>query len=137
LGGGVGTQHHLPEGFRRPLLQRDEFDSNPRQLRENLQILDALLEDCEAPARRRIFLMFGELVASWQSSFAGEPIAVVIEVLPDSVRLSIRNSHRHLSSTDWNNVISPAVADLVDAWGIDRRLEGRAWFEFQGRHAVL
>jgi hypothetical protein len=137
LGEGVGSQHHLPSGFRRPLLQRDEFDSNPRQLRENLQVLDALLEDCEPQARRRIFLMFGELVACWQSSFAGEPISVVIEVLPDSVRLSVRNSSRQLTPTDWSNVISPAVADLVDAWGIDRRLDGRAWFEFRGRPAVL
>ena len=133
LGAGVGSQRHLPNGFRRPLLQRDEFDSDPRQLRENLQALDALLEDCEAPVRRRILLMFGELVASWQSSFAGEPISVVIEVLPGSVRLSVRNSNRHLTPNEWNNVISPVVADRVDAWGIDRRLAGRAWFEFRGR----
>jgi hypothetical protein len=132
-GAGVGTQRHLPSGFRRPLLQRDEFDSDPRRLRENLQGLDSLLEDCDAPVRRRIILMFGELVAGWQNSFEGEPISVVIEVLSGSVRLSVRNSNRHLTPNQWNNVISPAVADRVDAWGIDRRLEGRAWFEFRGR----
>ena len=37
LGERTGTQRNLPTGFRRPLLQRDEFDSNPRQLRENLR----------------------------------------------------------------------------------------------------
>ncbi|HYQ84663.1 MAG TPA: hypothetical protein VEP28_11775 [Rubrobacter sp.] len=122
----------LPSGFRRPLLQRDEFDSDPRQLRENLQVLDALLGDCEAPVRKRILSMFGELVASWQRRFAGEPISLVVEVLADAVRVSIRNSNRNLTPTDWNGVILPAVADLVDAWGVDRRLEGRAWFEFRG-----
>ncbi len=129
----IGTQRHLPMGFRRPLLQRDEFDSNPRQLRENLRGLDALLKDCEESIRKRILKMFGELVASWQSVFAGEPISVVIEVLSDSVRLSVRGSNRHLTPLDWNRLISTSVADLVDAWGVDRRLAGRAWFEFRGR----
>jgi len=137
LGGGLGAQGDLPNGFRRPLLQRDVFDSNPRQLRGNLQMLETLLEDCEVSVRRRILLLFGELVASWQRCFAGEPISVVIEVLPDSVRLSVRNSNRQLAPTDWNRVIPPAVANLVDAWGIDRRLEGRAWFELLGSPSML
>ena len=132
FGGGAGAQRHLPSGFRRPLLQRDEFDSDARQLRENLRTLSTLLEDCDAQVRRRILLMFGELVAHWQDRFAGEPISVVIEVLSGSVRLSARNSYRHVTPAQWNVLMSGAVADLVDAWGIDRRLEGRAWFEFRG-----
>jgi hypothetical protein len=89
-----------------------------------------MLEDCGAPVRRRILLMFGELVASWQGRFAGEAISVVIEVLADSVRVSVCNADRHVTPTEWNGVISAPVASLVDAWGIDRRLAGRAWFEF-------
>jgi hypothetical protein len=126
-----GSQLKLPTGLRRPLLQRDEFDSNPRQLRDNLRALEALLEDCEAQVRRRILLMFGELVASWQARFAGEPISVVMEVLAGSVRLSVRNSNRHLTPAEWNEVMTAPMAGLVDAWGMDRRLAGRAWFEFR------
>lgn len=126
------TQQRFPAGFRRPLLQRDEFDSNPSQLRENLRALELLLEDCGAPVRRRILLVFGELVARWQRRYAGEAISVVIEVLEDSVRLSVRNSERHVTPTEWNDVISAPITDLVDAWGMDRRLVGRAWFEFSG-----
>jgi hypothetical protein len=125
------TQQQLPTGLRRPALQRNEFDSDPRQLRDNLRTLEALLADCEAPIRRRILLMFGELVSSWQGRFAGESISVVIEVLVGSVRVSVRNSNRHVTPAEWTELISARVAALVDAWGIDRRLAGRAWFEFQ------
>ena len=128
-----GAQRQLPEGFRRPLLQRDEFDSHPRELRDNLRALEKLLADCEAPLRRRIILMFGELLANWQRRFAGEPVSVVIEVMSGSVRMSVRNSSRLVTPTEWNSLISAAVVDLVDAWGIDRRLAGRTWFEFVER----
>jgi len=126
-----GTQLELPTGLRRPLVQRDQFDSDPRQLRENLRKLEVLLEDCEVAVRRRIRLAFGDLVASWQSRFAGEAISVVIEVLADSVRVSVCNPNRRITPGEWKDVMSAPVAGLVDAWGIDRRLVGRAWFEFQ------
>ena len=128
-----GSQQLLPAGFRRPLLQRDEFDSDPRKLRDNLSALEALLGDCDASVRRRILLMFGELVAKWQARFTGEGISVVIEVLPGSVRLSVRSASRQITPAEWIELISAPIADLADAWGIDRRLPGRAWFEFQGR----
>ena len=126
-----GTQLQLPTGIRRPLVQRDHFDSDPRQLRDNLRMLEGLLEDCEPAVRRRIRLAFGDLVASWQSRFTGEAISVVIEVLADSVRVSVSNPTRHITPAEWNDLMSTPIADLVDAWGIDRRLTGRAWLEFQ------
>lgn len=116
---------------RRPFLKRDEFDPNPRQLRENLKALDGLLQECEPAVRRRALLMFGELVASWQRRFSGEPISAVTELRPDAVRLSFRNSERVLTSAEWSEVVSVVVADLVDEWGIDRRVAGCAWFEFR------
>ena len=118
-------------GRRRSTLKRDQLDSSPRQLRENLEELAGLLEDCESGVRRRALLMFGELVARWQGRFSGEPISAVIELLPDAVRMSFRNSERTLTSADWDELVSAAVLNLVDAWGIDRRVAGSAWFEFR------
>ena len=76
-------------------------------------------------------MAFGDLVASWQGRFKGEPITVVVERLPDAVRMVVRNSERQLTSDEWSELVSPALADLTFGWGIDRRLPGRAWFEFR------
>ena len=75
--------------------------------------------------------MFGELVSRWQSRFSGEPIAAVIEFLPDAVRISFRNARTPLTAAEWHELISATVIDLVDAWGVDRRDAGCAWFEFR------
>jgi hypothetical protein len=77
--------------------------------------------------------MFGELVARWQTRFSGEPISAAIEFLPDAVRMSFRNSLRSLTTDEWTELVSVTVIDLVDAWGVDRRVTGRAWFEFRYR----
>ena len=75
--------------------------------------------------------MFGELVAGWQARFSGEPISAVIEFLPDAVRMSFRNARTPLTATEWGELISATVIDLVDEWGVDRRDAGSAWFEFR------
>jgi len=130
-GGRRRAQRQSPAGRRRSTLRRDQLDSSPRQLRKNLEELDLLLEDCDPFVRRRALLMFGELVARWQDQFSGEPISVVIELLPDAFRMSFRNSERTLTSADWDGLVSAALVHLVDAWGIDRRVAGSAWFEFR------
>lgn len=75
--------------------------------------------------------MFGELVAGWQARFSGEPISAEIEFLPDALRMSFSNAQRTLTPDDWDELVSATVNDLVDAWGIDRRVAGSAWFEFR------
>jgi hypothetical protein len=116
---------------RRPVLRCDELDSDPRRLRGNLEELAAVLRNSNPRVRRRILLMFGELVARWQGCFSGQPISVVVDFLPDAVRMTFRNPQTPLTRAAWDEVVSPMVLDLVDSWGIDRRRAGSAWFEFR------
>ena len=117
---------------RRQALQQEEFDSSPRHLRENLQVLDGMLRDSSSRVRRRVRLAFGELVANWQLRFSGERIWVLVEFLPDdAVRMSINHPGQILTSEEWDHLVSAVVAGLVDDWGVDRRKAGRAWFEFR------
>jgi hypothetical protein len=117
---------------RRQPLEQEELDSSPRRLRENLGTLDGMLSEGSSDVRRRVRLAFGELVANWQLRFSGDKISVLIESLPDdAVRMNIRHPERMLTSGEWDFLVSPVVAGLVDDWGIDRRMVGRAWFEFQ------
>ena len=81
--------------------------------------------------RRRALLMFGELVAGWQTRFSGEPISAEIEFLPDALRMSFRSSESTLTPDEWDELVSATVNDLADEWGIDRRTPGSAWFEFR------
>jgi len=128
---GQAARRESAPGHRRPTRQWEHFDSRPRQLRKTLEKLSELLEDCEPPIRRRILLMFGELVARWQRLFAGERISADVEFLPTSVRVTLRNAERVLTPADWECLVSAMVVDLVDNWGIDRRVAGSAWFEFR------
>lgn len=128
--GGLAEQG-IRIGRRQPL-QREEFDSSPRHLRENLWVLDGMLREGSSDVRRRVRLAFGELVANWQLRFSGDRISVLIEFLPDdAVRMNIHHPERMLTSGEWDFLVSAVVASLVDAWGVDRRLVGRAWFEFR------
>ena len=115
---------------RRMILRREELSSCPRQLRANLKELDALLQGSDAWVRRRIRLMFGEVVAKWQHQGVGEPIIATIEILPGAVRVSLGDGEGRLTPSDWAAMVSPAIQDLIDGWGMDRRSEGQAWFEF-------
>ena len=119
------------EEHRRPVLKHTEFDSSPRRLRKNLRALDTILEGCDTWMCRRVRLMFVELVSNWQRSFAGEPISASVEILPGAVRVSFGNARRTLTNDDWDGLITQAIADLVSAWGVDRRMGGWRWFEFQ------
>ena len=117
---------------RRRALQQEELDSSPRHLRENLRVLDGMLRESSSGVRRRVRLAFGELVANWQLRFSGERISVLVEFLPDdAVRMSINHPGRILTSEEWDDLVSAVVAGLVDDWGVDRRMAGRAWFEFR------
>jgi hypothetical protein len=120
-----------PAGNRRPVLERTEFSSDPRALRDNLAKLNEHVDDAHSEVRRRLDLTFGELVARWQAHFAGEPMAVSLEVLDNAVRLVTGGARRVLDKPDWDELVTPVVADLVDDWGPDRRHEGDAWFEFR------
>jgi hypothetical protein len=126
-----GSDAKFQTGRRRSILKHDHLDSSPRVLRETLEALAAVLEDCEPRVRRRALLMFGELVAGWQARFSGEPISAEIEFLPDALRMSFRSSTSTLTPLDWDDLVSATVNDLADAWGIDRRTAGSAWFEFR------
>ena len=120
-------------GRRRASLQREEFDSSPRHLRENLRVLDEVLEATNSDVRRRVRLTFGELVANWQLRFSGERICVVMEFLPNAVRMNVHHPERSLAADEWDGLISPVVVSLVDDCGADRRVAGSAWFEFRAR----
>lgn len=123
-----------PMDQRRVILERAEFSPDPRALRENLEQLDRLLLDSDAWVRRRVRLFFGQLVAQWQSRFAGEPMSVSVELVGRAVRVSTGRAHQTLGEGDWRILVTPSILDLVDAWGFDRRYEGHAWFEFhEGR----
>jgi hypothetical protein len=124
-----------PEDRRRPVLRSEEFNSSPRYLRANIKKLDKLLEGSDAWMRRRVQLMFGDLISNWQESFAGEPISLSLELLPGAARLSIGNAERTLTYLEWDRLMTPSITDLVDAWGSDRRVIGQRWFEFR-EHGV-
>ena len=115
-------------GRREPILGRGELDADPSRLRENLEELAALLRGSSPRVRRRMLQVFGELVALWQYRLE-RPITVVIEFLPDAVRMSLR-SQQALPPTAWNQLLSPIVLDLIDSWGVDPGTAGTAWFEF-------
>ena len=113
------------------VLRHEQLDSDPCQLRASLAELDGLLKGCEPGLRRRVRLVFGELVARWHEGFSGEAIATMIELLPGAVRVRYSNAEQALTPKDWEDLVSAPIGDLVDAWGIDRRAKGSAWFEFR------
>ena len=106
-----------------------ELDADPTRLRENLEELAALLRGASPRVRRRILQVFGELVAHWQYR-PERPISVVVEFLPDAIRMSLRRQHGALPPTAWEQLMSPIVLDLIDCWGIDPDPAGIVWFEF-------
>lgn len=116
-------------GRREPILMRGELDADPSRLRENLEELAALLRGSSPRVRRRMLQVFGELVALWQYRLE-RPISVVIEFLPDAVRMSLRSQQGALPPTAWEQLLSPIVLDLIDSWGIDPGTAGIVWFEF-------
>jgi hypothetical protein len=118
-------------GRRRSVLRREQFDSDPRELRATLAEVDRLLAGCEPGLRRRIRLVFGELVARWQDGCAGDAISTVIEIVPGEVRVHFSNPDRTLAPSDWEGLISASIRALAVEWGVDRRIEGGAWFRFQ------
>ncbi len=56
---------------------------------------------------------------------------MTIELLPGEIRVRFSNPERTLAPSDWEGLVSAPIAALSDAWGIDRRIEGGAWFEFR------
>ena len=120
-----------PAGGRRPVHEHSEFDSDPRALRTNLARLDEQVGESHPEIRRRLGLMFGQLVASWQGHYAGEPMAVSVEILDNAVRLLTGGARRELTPQEWAELVTPVITDLVDDWGLDRRHDGCAWFEFR------
>jgi hypothetical protein len=118
-------------GRRRSVLRRDQLDTDPRELRATLAEIERLLTGCEPGLRRRIRLVFSELMARWQDGFAGDAISTVIELLPGEVRVRFDNPERTLAPSDWEALVSAPITALADEWGIDRRLSGGAWFHFQ------
>jgi hypothetical protein len=114
---------------REPILTRGELDAEPTRMRENLEELAALLRGSSPRVRRRMLQVFGELVALWQYRLEG-PVSVVIEFLPDAVRMNIRSPQGTLPPTAWEQLLSPIVLELIDSWGIDPGTAGNAWFEF-------
>ncbi len=113
---------------REPILSR-ELDADSSRLRENLEELAALLRGSSPRVRRRMLQVFGELVALWQYRLE-RPISVVIEFLPNAVRMSLRSQRGALPPTAWEQLLSPIVLDLIDSWGIDPGPAGIVWFEF-------
>ena len=58
-------------------------------------------------------------------------MAVEVEQIEDAVRLSTGSLRRTLAKSDLAELVTDSIADLVDAWGFDRRHDGDAWFEFR------
>ena len=73
--------------------------------------------------------VFGELVALWQYRLEG-PISVVIEFLPDAVRMSLRSRQGTLPPAASAQLLSPIVLDLIDSYGIDPGPREDVWFQF-------
>jgi hypothetical protein len=114
---------------RREVVEHEELDSSPTRLRENLKRLEDLMDGCDSWTCRRVLLVFGAFVSSWQHSFAGLPIFAGVTVLPGAIRLELGNPDLSITPRDWERLATPAITDLADVWGIDRREAGRAWFE--------
>lgn len=123
------------ERMRRAALRSREFNPDSRELRRILAELEHLLEGSEARVRRRVRLMFGELVAGWHPLVGPQALIVTLEVLPHSARLTASAEGRALTESEWNTLVMPIVLEFVDAWGIDRRRPGGAWFEFSEAEA--
>lgn len=115
---------------RRPVLRYEEFESSPVRLRATLEKFDRLLDGCNTWLHRRVLLAFGTLVSEWQRAHRAQPLCVTLELLPRAVRLQIGHPQQTMSGADWDRLVSPAIEDLVEAWGVDMRAAGGAWFEF-------
>ena len=116
-------------GRRGPILRRCELTADPSRLRENLDELAALLRGSDPRARRRMLQVFGELVALSQDRLEG-PTSVVIEFLPDAVRMSVRSLQGALPPAASAQLLSPIVMDLIDSYGIDAGAREDVWLEF-------
>ncbi len=73
--------------------------------------------------------VFGELVGLSQERLEG-PISVVIELLPDAVRMSLRSPQGTLPPAASAQLLSPIVLDLIDSYGFDPGAREDVWFEF-------
>ena len=122
-------------GRRGPILMRGELDADPSRLRENIEELAALLRGSSPRVRRRMLQVFGELVALWQYRLEG-PVSVIIEFLPDAVRMSLRSPQGMLPPAASAQLLSPIVLDLIDSYCVDLGAREDFWFEFiDGRPA--
>ena len=75
-------------------------------------------------------MAFGTLVSEWQRSFAPSPIAVSVERLPNAVRLRVAHPDGAADRAQWRELITPAIDDLVESWGVNLREDGGVWLEF-------
>ena len=116
---------------RRVVLQRGQFLPGSRQLRSSLTRLEGLLSGSDVFVRRRVRLMFGELISQWQTVVGNEPMVVTLELLPRSVRLTTCAEGHEVTEAEWDRLMTPIVLEFADTWGLDRRQAGAAWFEFR------
>lgn len=119
------------EKQRRVVLQQGQFNPDSRQLRSNLIRLERLLSGSDPFVRRRVRLMFGELISQWYSVIGNRPLVVTLELLPRAARLTACAEHRKLTEAEWRELVTPIILEFADAWALDRRQAGGAWFEFR------
>ena len=115
---------------RRPVLKHEEFDSSPLRLRTNLEKFDGLLEGSNTWLRRRVLLSFGTLVSEWQRAHRPHALCMTLELLPRAVRMRVEPPQETLDGSGWDELVTPGIEGLVEAWGVDLRGAGGAWFEF-------
>ncbi len=120
----------LLENKRRVVLHRGEFSPDPRELRRSLSRLEGLLSGTDSGVRRRVGLTFTELIGHWHRVADGGPLVLSLELLPEAIRLTAFAERKQLTEAEWESLVAPVALEFIDAWGLDRRHPGAAWFEF-------
>lgn len=91
---------------RRPRSRAFELRPVARELRSTLLLLELRLEnEVDAPVRREVRLVVGELVARWlQCAGASDPMILRVSVLADRVRLDVSASGSERSTEFWTKL---------------------------------
>lgn len=120
--------HHAERRY--PSQARWEIDADPKHVRTVLREIEGSLEGIDAPVRRRVTLLVGELIGrvSEPSSSAGE-LRMEIHERPGSLRVDIWDEGGLLDERFWARLADSALAGLASSWGLDRRRASGAWFE--------
>ncbi|UJA20591.1 hypothetical protein HJD18_10490 [Thermoleophilia bacterium SCSIO 60948] len=121
-----------PSGAERryPSYARWEIDADPKRVRAVLGEIERSLAGIDAPVRRRVTLLVGELIGrAAEPEIDADQLRMEIHERPGSLRLDIWDERGRLGEDFWTRLADSALVGLASSWGLDRRRASGAWFE--------